>query len=739
MADFSKLDTVTGKPLDRVDGRLKVTGGAKYAGEFSVPNMAYGVLLQSTIAKGKVTGIDSADALKAPGVIAVITDQNMPKVNSPKGRPSGITHPYLSWDIDHSGQNVAIVVAETFEQAEYGASLVKVAYDASQPNVVMDTMLDQAYTSQGGRMPEAKRGDFDSAYPSTSLKVDQIYRTPNEHHNPMEPHATISMWDAEDHVTAYDATQGVSGSASAIASCFGLKPNQVHIIDPFVGGGFGCKGLSWPHAALSAVASKVVGRPVKITLSRKQMFTSNGHRPATRQAMKLGAGADGKLLALEGDMINDTSQTDDFVEPTGSVPVMLYSCANVHIRHRLVKVDLPNGTFMRAPGESSGSFGIETAMDELAYLSKVDPLELRLRNYAETDESIGKDFSSKNLKECYRQGAEKFGWSSRKPEPRSMRKGDLLVGYGMATATYPASVQPASARATMNADGSVLFQCGTQDLGTGTYTILTQIGADGVGVPVNKVRVQIGDSTLPPAPGSGGSTSAASAGSAVMEAAQALKAALLNMATADTNSPLHGVSVDDLVVTDGVVSLKSAPTKKVTYESILASSGQRSAVQEVRTQGRPKDPSGKGLSYHSFGAQFCEVHIDPDTCMIRVARWVGAFAVGRILNEKTLRSQLQGGVIFGIGMGLLEETVADAKYGRYLNTNLAEYHVPVNRDVPDIDIIMVEGDDRLASPVGAKGAGEIGITGVAAAIGNAVYHATGKRVRDLPITLDKIL
>lgn len=739
MADLSKLDTVTGKPMDRVDGRLKVTGGAKYAGEFSVPNMAYGVLVQSTIAKGKVKSIDSADALRAPGVIAVITDQNMPQVNVPKGRPSGIAHPYLTWDIDHSGQNVAVVVAETFEQAEYGASLLKVDYDAAQPEVVMEDHLNQAYVSHSGRMAESKRGDFDSAYASANYKVDQIYRTPNEHHNPMEPHATISMWEGSDRVRAYDATQGVSGSAGAIATCFSLKPNQVHIIDPFVGGGFGCKGLSWPHAALSAIAAKVVGRPVKITLTRKQMFTSNGHRPVTRQALKLGAGADGKLVALDADMINHTSQTDDFVEPTGSVPAMLYSCPNVHVLQRLVKMDVPTPTFMRAPGKSSGSFSIETAMDELAYMARVDPLQLRLTNYAETDESVGRDFSSKHLKECYQQAADKFGWSARKPQPGSMKKGGLLVGYGMATATYPANVQPASARATMNADGSVLFQCGTQDLGTGSYTILTQIGADGLGVPVHRVRVQIGDSTLPPAPGSGGSTSAASAGSAVMEAANALRTALFNMTIADADSPLHGAAPDDLVAEEGVVKLKSNPSKQIRYEAILIASGQKSAVQEVRTQGRPKDPSGKGLSYHGFGAQFCEVNIDPDTCMIKVARWVAAFAVGRILNEKTLRSQLQGGIIFGIGMGLMEDTYMDSKFGRYVNTNLAEYHLPVNRDVPPIDIIMIEEEDRLVSPVGAKGAGEIGITGVAAAIGNAVYHATGKRVRELPITLDKIL
>jgi xanthine dehydrogenase YagR molybdenum-binding subunit len=732
----STSGAVVGLPLDRVDGTLKVTGGAKYAAEFSVPNLAYAVLVQTPFAKGKVTDIKTEAAEKAPGVIAVITDRNIPKITAPKGMPSGASHPYLTDEVDYSGQNAAIVIAESFEGAEYAAGLVEIVREEEKPSTDMEAHLDEAYTSQGGRMPEAKRGDFDSAFPSAALKVDHVYRTPTEHHNPMEPHATIAIWQTDGTLLVYDATQGVSGAAQTIGRAFGMDAKQVRVVDPFVGGGFGCKGMSWPHSTLCAVAAKVAGRPVKIAISRRQMFTSNGHRPETRQAMRLGADEKGRLVAIDANMINRTAQTADFVEPSGMLANMLYSCPNVHVRHRLVRMDVPPPTFQRAPGEASGSFGIETAMDELAYAAKLDPIELRLLNHADKDESENKPWSSKHLKECYQQASEAFGWSKRTPEPGSMRQGRLLVGYGMATASYPANVRPAAARATLNADGSVLVECGTQDLGTGSYTILAQIAADALGVQMDRVRVKIADSWLPEAGGSGGSTSAASAGSAVMEVCSNLKSDLFNLAVSDVNSPFHGMAADDLQASGGLVTGKNGAPARI--ETILSKAGQKSLSRETRTEGRPKAPAG-GLSYHAFGAQFCEVHVDPDTRMIQIARWVGAFAVGKVLNAKTLQSQLRGGIVFGIGMGLMEESVLDHAYGRFVNSNLAEYHVPVHRDVAPIDIILVEEEDPYVSPVGAKGAGEIGITGAAAAIGNAVYHATGKRVRDLPITLDKIL
>lgn len=744
---------VVGQPMDRVDGRLKVTGGAKYAAEFNLPGLAHAVLVQSTVARGRVRSMDADAARRAPGVIAVITPDNMPPMPRPSVPPAGQSVPLLDKEILYSGQNVAVVVAETFEDAIRGAELVRVEYDAEKPAAVMEEHLNEAYVPQNGRGVQSKRGDFSSGAASAATKIDQVYRTPIEHHNPMEPHATVAYWEGNK-LVAYDATQGVSTSAENLAELFGLTTEDVRVIDPFVGGGFGSKGQAWPHAPIAAMAAKVVGRPVKLALTRRQMFTSNGHRPETRQATVLGAGSDGKLVALQHQMHGHTSQLDDFMEPTGSLPSLLYSCPNVDILHHLVRLNVGAPTYMRAPGESSGSFSIETAMDELAVALNLDPVELRLRNYAETDESTGQKWSSKSLRECYQRAAERFGWAGRNPRVGSMRQGRYLVGYGMATASYPANFRPAGARARMYADGSVLIQCGTQDLGTGTYTILTQIAADALGVPPSRVRVEIADTALPKAPGSGGSCSATSAGSAVLAAATAVRAQVIGLATADHTSPLYNVKSSDIVVRNGRVSSKQDPSKAMTYAEILGHYGKKLVEQEAFArpgiergggQGAPQgtEPSdkgkGNGYTMQGFGAQFCEVHIDPDTGMLRVARWVGAFALGKVLNEKTITSQLKGGIVWGIGMGLEEQTLIDPRYARYVNSNLAEYHVPVNADVPPIDVILVPEKDTLVSPIGAKGAGEIGITGAAAAIGNAVYHATGKRIRDLPITLDKVV
>ena len=683
--DHVKAGTV-GAPMDRVDGRLKVTGGARYAAEFPVAGMRHAVLAQSTVAKGTVTAIDVAAAKTIPGVIEVITTDT-PGVGT-----------LLSKEVTYSGQTIAVVVAESFEAATHGVESLKVTYDAQPPKADFLASLGAA----GGGRPRA-RGDVDAGLAAGAKRVEQAYVTPTEHHNPMEPHGTIAVWEG-DKLTVYDATQGVISTAQTVAGRMGVPPDAVHVMDPFVGGGFGCKGNSWPHTALCALAARTVGHPVKLSLTRKQMFTSNGHRPATHQAERFAADASGKLTAIAHDGRCSQGTRDGFMESAGSTHPMLYACANVTSTDRPVKLDIPAGTYMRAPGEASGTFGLETAMDELAYELGIDPLELRLRNYATVDPSSGKPWSSKSLDECYRQGAERFGWSRRDPKPNSMRQGNLLVGMGMATATYPSNFMSASARATVDDKGKVLVQIATHDLGTGTYTILTQIAAQELGVDPKNVRVEIGDSALPPAPVSGGSWSATSAGSAVQMAAQALRAKL-------------GVEPSG-------------------YAAAVKKSGEKTVSAEATAT---RDPGAKDYSFHGFGAQFCEVHVDPELRTIRVARWVGAFALGKTLNMKTLKSQLQGGIVWGIGMGLMEESVMDPRYARFVNSNLAEYHVPVNRDVPDLEVIVVPEEDRWISPLGSKGAGEIGITGASAALGNAIYHATGKRVRDLPITLDKIL
>lgn len=688
-------DGVVGKPMDRVDGRLKVTGGARYAAEFSVANPAHAVLVQSQQPKGKIAEIDAAAAKAVPGVLTVITYEN-------QGATGG--GPLLPQEIEYSGQTYAVVVAETLEAAEQGASLVRVRLEVQPHQADFEAMLESAK----GRGPK-KRGDTEKGRGAAAKEISAAYTTPTEHHNPMEPHATIAVWNG-DAVTIYDATQGVSGTMGTVASRMGVPKESVHVVDPFVGGGFGCKGNSWPHTSLAALAARQVGRPVKLTLTRRQMFTSNGHRPPTHQKQIFAADQDGKLTAIVHEGRCRQGQKDGFIESAGKAHPVLYACEHVAVEDIVVKADMPPGTYMRAPGEASGTFGMETAMDELAHELGIDPLELRLRNHADVDPSNGKPWSSKSLRECYTQAAERFGWSRRRPEPGFMRRGGVLVGMGMATATYPSNFWPASARAVMDATGKVLVQCGTQDLGTGTYTILTQIAAEALGVDPRMVRVEIGDSSLPTAPVSGGSCSAASAGSAVKLASQALR---------------------DKLVAGGATAGDAK-----SYVSAVARSGGKTV--EGLANAAP-DAESRKYSSHAFGAQFCEVHVDPELRTIRVARWVGAFAVGKILNEKTLRSQLVGGIVWGIGMGLLEETVVDPRYGRFLNSNLAEYHVPVNRDVPDLDVIMIPEDDPRFSPVGAKGAGEIGITGAAAALGNAIFNATGKRVRDLPITLDKIL
>jgi xanthine dehydrogenase YagR molybdenum-binding subunit len=745
---------VIGKPIDRVDGRLKVTGGAKYAYEFAMPNQARAFILDATIGRGRIRSIDTRAAAKAPGVLAVITHENQPKeMAQPTNPPSGEAKGLLDPVIRYNGQHIAVVVAETSEQAEWAADLIKVEYDIEKPDAMFEQHLDTGFVpGTSNKKPTHKRGDFAAGVAQASKKVQQTYRTPVEHHNPMEPHATSAMWQG-DMLTVYDATQGVVQAASDFAQQFNIPPENVHLRDPFVGGGFGSKGQHWHHAPLTAMAAKVVGRPVRCEVTRRQMFWNNGHRPPTHVDVTLGANNDGKLTAQGHNHHNHTSRTDEFLEPTGSLMTHVYSCPNVNVEHRLVQVDVPSPTYQRAPGESSGSFSLETAMDELAYELGIDPLELRLRNYAEMDESSGGiPYSSKSLRQCYEQAAGRFGWSQRNPAVGSMTRDGMLVGYGMATASYPSNFNPSSAKAKMTDDGRVLVQIATQDLGTGTYTILTQIAAEGLGISPDLVRVEIADSKLPQSGTSGGSQTATSAGSSVMMVAQALRSQITKFATMDQNTPLWNLPDNEIAVNDGRVYAKADPSKAMTYVEILrrynkkeadATAFVKSGIERGNQSGSPQaqtDPNKKGgNAFHGFGAQFCEVHIDPDLRMARVARWTAAFALGKILNEKTLRSQLQGGIVWGIGMGLLEETYLDGRYGRFVNSNLAEYHVPVNRDAPDIDIILVPEKDTLVSPLGAKGGGEIGIVGVAAAIGNAIYHATGKRVRDLPITLDKIL
>ncbi|HEV3105632.1 MAG TPA: xanthine dehydrogenase family protein molybdopterin-binding subunit, partial [Trinickia sp.] len=586
-----------------------------------------------------------------------------------------------------------------------------------------------------GGPPDTERGNVGAGLRGGDVRIDVTYTTPMEHHNPMEPHAVLAGWDGP-RLTLYDTTQGVTNAREAVAKQLGIPPEDVHVISPFVGGGFGCKGSVWSHVVLCAMAARQVGRPVRLALSRPQMFGPVGGRPRTEQHMVLAARTDGTLTGLRHDTIAHTSTIEDWQETCGVVTRMLYAVPNLATTHRVVPLNVGTPTFMRAPGETTGSFALESALDELAYALKMDPIALRLKNYAEIEPQERKPWSSKQLRECYRVGAERFGWSKRPRAPRSLREKDTLIGMGMATATYPAHRSAASAFARILPDGTAFVASGTQDIGTGTYTVMTQVAADALGFPIERVSFALGDSSLPQAPVSGGSQSVASVAPAVSEAAAAARAQLIELARADSDSPLHGLPQEDVTVANGWVVSRSAPTRRDPAAAVIARAGGQPI--EGRATAKSGD-EGKQYAFHSFGAVFAEVHVDATLGTIRVPRIVAVYDVGRLMNEKTGKSQLMGGIVWGIGAALEEASELDLRYGRFVNANLAEYHVPVNADVGTIDVTVLDVPDPYFNALGARGIGEIGITGVPAAIANAAWHATGVRVRDLPITLDKVL
>jgi len=735
-------ETFTGRGIDRVDGRLKVTGRAPYAAEIAVANVAHAVIVGSAIAKGKIASIDTRAASRAAGVITVLTHLNAPQLPGARLKlgPMDRVLQLLQDDaVLYSDQPVALAIADTIERAQFAASLVVIRYEEEKPVAAIDGHVGEGYKpkSLGPRGDaDSNRGDVDAALAGAPVKIEATYTTPVQNHNPMEPHATIAVWQGSDALTLYDASQGIFGVKKKIASVFALDPARVRVINHYVGGGFGCKGATWSHVALAAMAAKVVGRAVKLVVTRQQMFGFVGHRPKTIQSIALGADRTGRLLAAVHDVTSETSTFDEFVEPSAVQTRMLYACPNLRTRHRLVRIDVGTPTFQRAPGESTGTYALESAMDELAVALNMDPLELRLRNYAEVDPEEGKPWSSKSLRECYAQGAARFGWSRRSPRPRSMRDGRRLLGWGMATATYPAHQSAASAVARMGPDGTARVQAGSQDIGTGTYTIMTQIAADALVLPLESIRFELGDTALPETPVSGGSQTASSTGSAVKMAAIALREKLAQAALGDPASPLRGLARDGVEFANGAVVARGNRAVHDPYGAIVSRSGQNEIVAEAHTD---EKEDRKKYSTHSFGADFAEVSVDEDLGEVRVTRFVGAFAAGRILNAKTARSQFIGGIVWAIGFALEEQTLRDGRTARVMTRDLADYHVPVNADIPAIEIVSVGEEDPHVNEIGAKGIGEIGITGAAGAIANAVFHATGRRIRDLPITLDKLL
>ena len=708
------MSDLIGQPISRVDGRAKVTGTARYAAEFDVPGLAHAALVSSTVPRGRVTAIETAEAERAAGVLGVLTHLNAPRLPYRRFEERPGVDPqsgdqlkvFQGPDVLFSGQPIGVVVAETLEQARHAASLVRVCYETSEATTTFDPRRGRPPSEASGEPGESRRGAAVRAFGKAPVRIDAVYGHPREHHTAMEMHATVATWD-DDRLTLYDKTQWVNNDRAEIAHVFGIPEDHIRVISPYVGGAFGSALRTWPHVTIAALAARQVGRPVRLELNRRELYTSTGFRPETEQRVRLGARRDGKLTAVIQEATGQTSTYEEYAEDTLDPARMTYACRNVLTRYRLVEMDTNTPCPMRAPGVVTGVFALEAAMDELAVALGIDPLELRLENHAERNEQDDLPWSSKTLRECYRLAAERFGWSRRSPAPRSMRQGPLLVGYGMATAVYPASRAAASASATIFADGNALVRTAASDMGPGTYTSMTQVAADALGLPLDHVRFELGDTALPDAPVHGGSMTMASVGNAVQAACETVRAKLLTDAR-------NGES----------------------YGEILRSQG-RDRI-EATAEAKPGD-EGERFSSYGFGAVFVEVHVDPDLGTIRVPRMIGAYDAGRVVNPKIARSQCLGGMVGGLGMALLEQAEWDPRFGRVMNANLAEYLVPVNADVTELEALFVPGDDRRFNPLGVKGLAEIALCGVAPAIANAVYHATGKRIRDLPITVAKLL
>jgi xanthine dehydrogenase YagR molybdenum-binding subunit len=734
-----------GTPTSRIDGRAKVTGAAKYAAEYNRPGLAFGpglvhgYVVTSTIPKGRIARIDTGRALRVAGVVDVLTHQRRPPMASDDkayaddaapedGAPF---RPLYDDRILFSLQPVALVVADDWETARFAASLVQVDYDDEPFNTDLYVGRDRAFVVP---KPEKPRGDAAAAYGASPVRHEAEYFIPRENHNPMEPFATTASWESGGRLTVYDKTQGVQNVHRYLCSALGLKPEEVRVVSPYMGGGFGAGLRPQYQVLLAALAARALQRSVRVVLTRQQMYAL-GYRPATIERLAIGARRDGTLAALTHEAIAATSQYEAFSRNDTAWGGLLYTTPNSKFEHKLVRLDLPTGCDMRAPGAATGVYALECAMDELAVALQMDPLKLRLVAYSKRDQNDDLPYTSKALDECYRQGAEAFGWDRRSREPRSMRDGRELVGWGMATGVWEALQMPAAVRIALGANGHAEVACATSDIGTGTYTIMAQVAADMLGLPLEAISIKLGDSTLPRSPLEGGSWIAASVSNAIAATANDIRSDLLNLAKAVPGSPLAGAGPNDVTLVNGRIGSRKDPSRGVA----IADAMRHGKVDRVE---RERLNSFKDLSkyaHNTHSAIFAEVKVDEQLGVIRITRVVNAVAAGRILNPKTAASQISGSVVGGIGMALHEEALMDNRFGRVMNADIAEYHVPVNADIQDIKVIFVDEPDGIINPLGVKGVGEIGIVGVAAAIANAVYHATGKRVRDLPITLDKVL
>ncbi|HEY2422703.1 MAG TPA: xanthine dehydrogenase family protein molybdopterin-binding subunit [Chthoniobacterales bacterium] len=737
----NKVLSVIGRPMPRVDGPLKVSGTATYTSDHNFPGMLYAVPVPGTIAKGTIATLDTSAAEKMPGVRAVFHRENIGRFfRVPPNADFSIVidehRPPLEDDIiRYYGQYVAVAIAESLEQAQAAADAVRVTYHEETPDV--RTKL----VAQDEPKVDSQRGDPVAAFNSAAVKIDQTYVTPAETHNPIELHATVAVWDGTA-FTLYESTQAVKNQQLAMSAMLGVPPENVRVISRFLGSGFGGKLWPWTHCLLAAAASRHLNRPVKLVVSRKMMFQAVGHRPLTQQRIRLGATTNGKLVSTQHDSLNHSSILDDYDEGCSEATPHLYQCPNLRATNGVVHLNVGTPTSMRGPGAVPGLFALESAMDELAVKLKIDPVELRLRNDTQIDESLNLPFTSRHLKECLTVGAEKFGWHQRTPAVGSMKKDGLVLGWGMAAATWIANRLDCEATIDLKADGSVRVACGTQDIGTGTYTMLAQIVGEALGIDPDKIEVVLGDTALPTGPLSGGSMVTASLVPAVLEAAK--NAIQKVQFAATTASPFSGQSADNLVFSNGRIHRKDqSPANGVPYEQVLQTANIYSVSGTGRSQGDFTDLLGltkPKLSSHSFGAQFVEVSWQPEIARLRVSRVVTAIDAGRIINPRTGRNQIEGAVVMGVGMALFEHTIYDDQNrGAPINSNLADYVVSTNADAPEIDVIFLDYPDTHLNVLGARGIGEIGLAGVAPAIASAVYHATGVRVRELPIRIEDLI
>ena len=704
-----------GDSLDRVDGRLKVTGAARYSGEYKLPGLVYGVLVPATITNGIITAMETRAAEKVPGVIAVITPFNAPAVpgfQPDAKQPVKGLKLFNDKQVSFNGQPIALVIAATFEKATYAASLIRASYQEQPFETNFHKNLDKGVTPQGGKYKDYLRGEV-NAYKKAPVVIEQEYIQPSEMHNPMELHVTIAQWNGDDKVTVYTKSQGVIGTQRSIANAFGLKPENVQVNSRFVGGAFGSSLRTWPHEIAAVMAARVVKRPVKLTLTREQMFTLVGYRPLTIQKIGLGATPDGKLIGITHESYSQTAAYEEFTENSVNVSRFLYESPNANTLYKVVPLHVGVPAPMRGPGEATGSFALESALDELSYALKMDPIELRLKNYTEKDPERNLPWSSKYLKECYQRGAERIGWENRAAKPGSQWEGEWLVGYGIGCGAFGAYRGRALANVKIFADGSVNIKSATSDIGPGTGTAMTLIACDILDLPTSKITFELGDSAFPTAPTQGGSSTVSSVGSAVHDACLAVKQKFYALAglPADSTAPLD-------------------------YTALL----QKNNLPYIEvTEASQSSEQAKNYSMYSFSAHFAKVLVHPLTGVVKIQRLIACVDAGRIVSYKTASSQMIGGAVGGIGMVLTEEAIFDDKYGRYVNGNFADYHVPVNADIHEIEAIFIDKPDPYINPIGTKGIGEISLIGVAAAVANAVYNATGKRIRELPITPDKLI